>query len=147
MQVFSWRAYFKMRVISLPFWHLPTFWSIALTSHTSHFLKEKNRQAWISNVTVWFAVDGALVEGHDVLGEGPRLVAEDVLDLAELLVQGGGSSLGGRVVVCVVHLLVPFNVEAVPQPDDLHTAEGFFFCFLFLQSIPVFPFFCSFPPL
>lgn len=74
------------------------------------------------NPTVSFAADGTLVEGHDVLGERPCFVAEDVLDLAELLVQRGGTSLGGRVVSRVVHLPVPVNVEAVPQPNDLHTA-------------------------
>ena len=40
----------------------------------------------------------ALVEGHDVLGEGARLVGEDVLDLTKLLVQRGCSGLGWGVV-------------------------------------------------
>lgn len=79
-------------------------------------------QGKVWNRTVSFAVDGTLVEGHDVLGERPRFVAEDVLDLAELLVQRGGASFSGRVVLCVVHLPVPVDVVAVPQPNDLHTA-------------------------
>lgn len=37
--------------------------------------------------------DGALLELHNVLSQGPRLVWEDVLNLAQLLIQGGGSSL------------------------------------------------------
>lgn len=73
--------------------------------------------------TVRFAVDGALVEDHDVLCERSCFVAEDVLDLAQLLVQCGGARLGRGVFPCVVHLPVPFDVEAVPQPDDLHTAD------------------------
>lgn len=75
------------------------------------------------SLTVWFAVDGALVEGHDILRERPCFVTENVLDLAQLLVQRGGASLGGGVAPWVVHLPVPVDVEAVPQPDDLHTAE------------------------
>lgn len=37
-------------------------------------------------LTVSFPIDGALVEGHDVLRQGARLVAEDVFDLAQLLI-------------------------------------------------------------
>lgn len=73
--------------------------------------------------TVGFAVDGALVEDHDVLGERSCLVTEDVLDLAELLVQRGGSSLRRRVAVGMIHLPVPVDVEAVPQTDNLHAAK------------------------
>lgn len=75
------------------------------------------------NRTVGFAIDGALVKGHDVLGEGPRFVTEDILDLAELFVQGGGTSLSGGVASWIVHLPVPVNIEAVPQPNDLHAAK------------------------
>lgn len=45
--------------------------------------------------TVGPSGDGALLELHDVLRQSSRLVREDVLDLTELLVQGGGSSLHG----------------------------------------------------
>lgn len=85
--------------------------------------RASDRQVNVLNLTVRFAVDGALVKGHDVLCERPRFVTEDVLDLAKLLIQRGGTSLGGGVVACVVHLPVPVNVEAVAQPDDLHTVE------------------------
>lgn len=37
-------------------------------------------------LTVSFPIDGALVEGHDVLRQGARLVTEDVFDLAQLLI-------------------------------------------------------------
>ena len=74
--------------------------------------------------TVAAAVDGALVEDHDVLGEGARLVGEDVLHLAQLLVQGGGTGLGGRPLLRAEHLLVPVDEVAVAQADDLHTAQG-----------------------
>ena len=77
----------------------------------------------IEDVTVADATDGALIEGHDVLRQRSCFVGEDVLDLAELLVQRGGASLGGRVAPCVVHLPVPVDVEAVPQPNELHAAE------------------------
>ena len=73
--------------------------------------------------TVAAAVDGALVKDHDVLGEGARLVGEDVLHLAQLLVQGGGAGLGGRPLLHAEHLLVPVDEVAVAQADDLHTAQ------------------------
>ena len=44
-------------------------------------------------LTVSLSTDVALLEGHDVLREGASLVREDVLYLAQLLVQGGGPSL------------------------------------------------------
>lgn len=66
-------------------------------------------------------IDGALVEGHDVLRQGACLVTEDVLDLAQLLIERGGPRLGGSVVLRVIHLPVPVDEEAVPQSDDLHT--------------------------
>ena len=74
--------------------------------------------------TVAAAVDGALVEDHDVLGEGARLVGEDVLHLAQLLVQGGGAGLGRRPLLHAEHLLVPVDEVAVAQADDLHAAQG-----------------------
>lgn len=68
-------------------------------------------------------MDGALVEGHDVLRQGPRLVAEDVLDLAQLLVERGGPGLGRSVALGVIHLPVPVDEEAVAQTDELHTGD------------------------
>ena len=50
---------------------------------------------WSLVLTVSLSTDVALLEGHDVLREGARLVREDVLYLAQLLVQGGGPSLEG----------------------------------------------------
>ena len=77
----------------------------------------------VINLTVIFAVDGTLVECHDVLGKRPCFVTENVLDLAELLIQRGGSSFSRRVFPSIVHLPVPVDVEAVPQPNDLHTSK------------------------
>lgn len=79
---------------------------------------------WWRGHTIAAAVDGALVEDHDVLGQGARLVREDVLHLAQLLVQGGGAGLGGRPLLHAEHLLVPVDEVAVAQADDLHTAQG-----------------------
>ena len=61
----------------------------------------------------------ALVEGHDVLGEGARLVGEDVLDLTKLLVQRGCSGLGRGVVWEIVHLTVPVDQFGEEQTNDL----------------------------
>ena len=52
----------------------------------------------IKYITVAAPMDGALVERHDVLGEGASLVREDVLYLAKLLVQRGRPRLGWGVV-------------------------------------------------
>lgn len=74
--------------------------------------------------TVAAAIDGALVEDHDVLGECARLVREDVLHLAQLLIQRGGAGLRGRPFLHAEHLLVPVDEVAVAQADDLNTAQG-----------------------
>lgn len=70
------------------------------------------------------AVDGAFVEHHDVLGKGARLIGEDVLHLAQLLIQGGGTGLCRRPLLHAEHLLIPVDEVAVAQTDDFHTALG-----------------------
>lgn len=74
----------------------------------------------LSPLTIRFPIDGALVEGHDVLGESACLIREDVFDLAQLLVQSSGARLCRGVTAGVVHLTVPLNEEAVAQANDLH---------------------------
>ena len=73
--------------------------------------------------TVCLSIYGALFEHHDVLGEGARLVGEDVLHLAELLVQGGGASFCRGVRLTVVHPLVPVDKVTMTKSQYLHT-EG-----------------------
>lgn len=68
------------------------------------------------------AIDGALVEHHDVLGEGARLIREDVLHLAQLFIQSGGTGLCRRLPLHAEHLLVPVDEVAVAQTNDFHTA-------------------------
>lgn len=68
-------------------------------------------------------VDAALLKGHDVLCECPRLVRENVMDLAELLVERGGSRLRGRVLLRVVHLQVPVYEVTLPKADHFHARE------------------------
>lgn len=75
-------------------------------------------------LTVAVPVHGALAEDHDVLGEGAGFVREDVLHLPQLLVEGGGPGLGWRAALGTVHLLVPVDEVAVPEPDHLHAAWG-----------------------
>lgn len=72
----------------------------------------------VEDVAVTIAADRTLVEGHDVLRECARLVGKDVLDLAQLLVQGSGPGLGRRLGLLVEHLLVPVDQEGLGQPDD-----------------------------
>lgn len=43
--------------------------------------------------TIIASSDSALLELHDILRQSSCLVGEDVLDLTQLLIQGGGPSL------------------------------------------------------
>lgn len=74
------------------------------------------------SLTIAVAVDGAFVEHHDVLGKGARLIREDVLHLAQLFVQSGGTGLRRGPLLHAEHLLVPVDKVAVAQADDFHTA-------------------------
>ena len=55
------------------------------------------------------------------LCECSRLVREDVLYLAELLIEGRTAGLCRVIFQLVVHLRVPVYQQAVPHTDDLHT--------------------------
>ena len=74
--------------------------------------------------TVDNAVDAALLEGHDVLCERSRLVGEDVLHLAQQVVEAGASRFGGQVLGLVVHTLIPVDEDAVSQVDELGPADA-----------------------
>lgn len=73
----------------------------------------------VDDVAVALAAHRALVEGHDVLGEGAGLVGEYVLNLSELLVEGGGAGAGVRVRRRVIHLLVPVDEERLDEAYHL----------------------------
>lgn len=74
--------------------------------------------------TVDNAIDAALLEGHDVLGEGARLVRENVLHLAQLVVEAGASRFSRKVLGLVIHVHVPVDEDAVPQVDELGAAKA-----------------------
>ena len=74
--------------------------------------------------TVDNSADAALLEGHDVLGERARLVGEDVLHLAQQVVEAGASRFGGQVLGLIVHVLVPVDEDAVPQVDEFDPADA-----------------------
>lgn len=74
--------------------------------------------------TIDNSVDAALLEGHDVLGECARLVREDVLHLAQQVVEAGASRFGGQVLGLIVHVLVPVDEDAVPQVDEFCPADA-----------------------
>ena len=61
---------------------------------------------------------GEAAELHDVAGERAGLVTEDVLDLAQLLVEVGGLDLGGFVLFAVVYLIVPLNKKGLQKFND-----------------------------
>jgi len=66
-------------------------------------------------------VDGALFEGHDVLGEGSCLVTEDVLHLSQLFIKCGSPGLCCCVTTTAEHPPVPINEVTVTQTNHLHT--------------------------
>lgn len=73
--------------------------------------------------TIGFAVDGALIETHDVLSESSCFVWEDVLDLPQLFIECSGTGLSRCVLWWIIHFAVPVNVETVTQAYDLYTGE------------------------
>lgn len=72
-------------------------------------------------VTILSAHDGAAPEHHLVLGQRPRLVGEDVLDLAQVLGDVQGSALNGQIGLLVVEVKVIVQEEYLPQ---LHQLNG-----------------------
>lgn len=72
-------------------------------------------------LTISLAINAALLEGHDVLRQGSCLVREDVVDLPQLLIEGGGSGLGSSVLLRVIHLQVPVDEVALDKTDHFHT--------------------------
>ena len=65
------------------------------------------------------ARDGEALEDHEILGERARLVREEVLDLAEVLVKVGGVGLAGGVRRRVVQLQVPLEELGADEPLQL----------------------------
>lgn len=74
----------------------------------------------VDDVAVADPGNGALVEGHDVLGEGAGFVREYVLYLTELLVKGGCAGACVSVRRRVVHLLVPIYEKRLDETYHLH---------------------------
>ena len=71
-------------------------------------------------VGVGDAADGAAAELHLVAGEGAGLVGKDVLDLAELLDEGGCPAEGGGVRRCVIHVKVEVDELRLLEFDNFH---------------------------
>ena len=62
---------------------------------------------------------GTSLEHHLVLCEGPGLIAEHELDLAELLGDVEGAALGALVMHRIIHQLVIVNEVDLHQLDNL----------------------------
>ena len=60
-----------------------------------------------------------LFELHDVAGERSRLITEDVLDLAQLLVDVGALGACGEVLIIIIHLHVPVHERTLEELDHL----------------------------
>lgn len=65
----------------------------------------------INNVAVSSPSDATLVERHDVLRERSCLIGENILNLSQLLIEGGGSCLGERFGFLVEHLFIPVDLK------------------------------------
>lgn len=87
-------------------------------THLSYFNKLAGAQ--VNDIPIGSPVNAALVKGHYVLGQGARLVREDVLYLAQLLVERGGACFGICLSTCIIHLLVPIDEERLSKAYDLH---------------------------
>lgn len=74
-------------------------------------------------LTIYLPIDAAFLKGHDVLRECPCLIRENVMDLPKLLIQRGGSRLGGRVLLRVVHQQVPVYEVTLSETDDFHARK------------------------
>ena len=70
--------------------------------------------------SVDFSLDGTFVKGHDILRQSPRFIRENVLDLAQLLIESRVTSFGGSVRFWVVHFDVPSDEKAQGQTNDFH---------------------------
>lgn len=81
-----------------------------------------------ATITVDLPSDAALPEEQAVLGEGSRLVGEQVAHLAELLAQRGAPGLRRRVSLLPIHLQIPANKQAVDRVDDLEPVQGAHAC-------------------
>lgn len=67
------------------------------------------------------AHDGTTPEHHLVLGQRPRLVREDVLDLAQVLSDVEGSTLNGQMGLFIIQVKVIVQEEDLPE---LHQLDG-----------------------
>lgn len=67
------------------------------------------------------AHDGAAPEHHLVLGQRPRLVREEVLDLSQVLRDVEGPALNGRIGLFIVQVEVVVQEEDLPK---LHQLDG-----------------------
>lgn len=83
---------------------------------------------------IHYLSNAALAELHDVAGEGAGLVAEDVLDHAELLVQVGGAGHGGGVRGRVVHLTVHRYELRLQTTKTSNIANINYFIYLFCNN-------------
>lgn len=63
--------------------------------------------AKIDDIAVGAAINTAFVEGHDILGEGARLIGEYILDLAQFFIEGGGTGFGMCFGWFVIHFFIP----------------------------------------
>ena len=57
----------------------------------------------------------ASLELHDVLGQGARLVREDILDLSQLVVQIRGTGVGRRVGLFMEHVNILEHSTQLPK--------------------------------
>jgi hypothetical protein len=71
-------------------------------------------------VTIFAAHDGATPEHHLVLCQGPCLVREDVLDLAQVLCDVEGSTLNGQISFFIVQVKVTVQEEYLPELYQLN---------------------------
>lgn len=71
-------------------------------------------------VRILVAHDGATPEHHLVLGQRPRLVREDVLDLTQVLRDVEGPTLNGQIGLFIIQVKVVVQEEDLPELHQLN---------------------------
>ena len=91
-------------------------------THLERVVKAPENPCTIFLVRIFAAHDSATPKHHLVLSQRPRLVREDILDLAQVLSDVEGSTLDGQISLFIVQVKVILQEEDLPK---LHQLNGY----------------------
>lgn len=90
--------------------------------HLERVVRALGNSHTIFLVRILAAHDSATPEDHLVLSQCPRLVREDILDLAQVLSDVEGSTLNGQISLFIIQVKVIVQEEDLPE---LHQLNGY----------------------